>query len=103
MARSLWNKLSGIYGELWIFLVDLYQFLLTKFRGFGSCKKEKILWQSSVFAVLWCILLERNARIFNDFFSTIDFIWDKITFLAPLLCSAHGLFKDVPLVDIQRD
>ena len=37
------------------------------------------------------------------FFLTIDFVWARITFLAFLWCSAHGLFNGVPLADIQRD
>ena len=102
-ARSIWNRLFGFFGESWVCPMDLQQFLLIKFRGFGSRKEAKILWQSSVFAVLWCIWLERNARVFNDSFSTIDFVWDRIIFLASLWCSAHGLFNGVPLADIQRD
>ena len=101
--------------------MDLHQFLLIKFQGFGSRKEFKILWQFSIFAILWCIWLERNARSFNDSFSTIGFVWyritigfvwyritigfvwDRITFLASLSCLAHGLFDSIPLVDIQRD
>ena len=80
--------------------MDLHQFLLIKLRGFGSCKEAKILWQTSVFAMLWCILLEMNARVFNDSFSFIYFLWDRITLLASLWCAAHGLFNSVPLADI---
>ena len=61
--------------------MDLHHFLFTKFRDFGSCKDAKILWQSLVYAVLWCIWLERNARIFNDSFSTVDFIWALLFWL----------------------
>ena len=102
-VRSIWIRLLGISGELWVCPMDLRKFLHTKFRGFGSRKEAKILWQSSIFAVLWCIWLERIARIFNDSFSTIDFVWDKIAFLASFWCSTHGLFNSVPLADIQRD
>ena len=100
MVRSLWNGLFGIFGELWVCPIDLSQFLLTKFRGFGSCKKTKIC---LVFVVPWCIWLEKNHRIFNDSFSTIYYIWERIIFWESLWCCAHGLFNDVCLVDIQRD
>ena len=83
--------------------MDLHHFLLTKFRGFGSSKGAKILWQSSFYAMLWCIWLERNAKICHDSFSTVDFIWDRITFLASLWCSTHGLFHGMLLSDIQGD
>ena len=48
------------------------------------------------------IWLERKS-IFYDSFSTIDFVWDRITYLASLWCSTHGLFNRVCLDDIQRD
>ena len=42
--------------------MDLHQFLPTKFRGFGSCKEAKIMWQSSVLqcfgAFCWKGILE---------------------------------------------
>ena len=103
MARSLWIRISGIFGELWVCPMDLHQFLLAKLRGFGSCKEAKILWQSSIFAMLWWIWLERNSWVFNDSFFTLDFVWDRITYLASLWCSAHDLFNGVPLADIKRE
>ena len=54
--------------------IGLYQFLLTKFRGFGQCKEAKIRWQPSIFIVLWYIWLDKNSRVFNDSLSTLDFI-----------------------------
>ena len=39
----------------------------------------------------------------DDSFSTIDFVWDRITFFTSLWYLAHGLFNGVPLADIQRD
>lgn len=35
---------------------------------------------SSIYAILWCIWLERNGRIFKGNFSTVDFIWDRVLF-----------------------
>lgn len=81
--------------------MDLRYFLLTKFRGFGSRKEDKITWQCSVFAVLWRISLERNGRIFSDSFLTLDFEWVRVTL--SLWCSFHELFSGVSLLDMQRD
>ena len=36
-------------------------------------------------------------------FSIVDFMLERITFLASLWCFAHGLLSGVPLADIQRD
>lgn len=46
---------------------------------------------------------KRKARIFKNSFSFIDFIWDKVTLLASLWSSAHGLFASVTLLDLQRE
>ena len=35
MADSLWNTLFGIFGECWVCLAMLDQFLLISFMGFG--------------------------------------------------------------------
>ena len=61
------------------------------------------MWQFSVFVVLWYIWLEGNSRVFNDSFSTIDFLWDRITYLVSLWSLAHGLFNVVLVANIQRD
>ena len=36
-------------------------------------------------------------------FRLLIFVWDRITFLVSVWCSAHGLFNGVPLANIQRD
>ena len=75
MARSTKNKLFGIFRESGVCPMDLHHFLLTKLRGFGSCKDAKILQQSLVYVLLWYIWLDKHARIFNDSLLTINLIW----------------------------
>lgn len=102
-ATLIWNKLFGIFGESWACPLSLNQFLAMNFRGFGCRKEARTLWLCLVFAILWCLWLERNARIFQDSFATLDCIWDRIVVLASLWCSAHGCFRGVSLSDMQRD
>ena len=70
-------------------------------RGFGSHDKKRSYGSPPFVRCFGSIWLERNSKIFNDSFSTVDFIWDKITFLASR--STHGLFNGVPLANIQRE
>lgn len=99
----LWSKLSEIFRENQICLTDLLQFLLTKFKGFGIHMQAKIPQQCPVFAILWCHWLERDARIFEGTSSSLDNIWDRVTFSASTCCSAHGHVWGVSLVDMKRD
>ena len=50
-------------------------------------------------AFVWKGILD----FFHDSFMTVDFIWDRITYLASLWYSAYGLSKGVPVANIQRD
>lgn len=104
VASSLWNMLFGIFGEESLgFPLGLYQFILIKFRGFGSRKGVKIMWKCYIYAVLLYIRwLERFARILNDSLSTLDFICCWFSLSASLWCSAHGLFSSsgVSLLDM---
>ena len=43
-------------------------------------------------AVLWCIWLERNARIFKQQFQPLVVVWDKILLVASLWLKAHNFF-----------
>lgn len=98
MAWNMWNRLFGFLEENWVSPGDLGAFLSTKFRGFGRRKENQTLWLSAVFATLWSIWLERNARVFKSQ-SLPPHLWNRITFMASLWVSASGLFKGVSLVD----
>ena len=81
----------------------LDQFLLTSFVGFGRKKKAKSLWQCAVYAIVWCIWLERNSCIFNGKHSDKQILWDRIRRLASTWCKVHDFFRGVSLSDMQRD
>ena len=53
-----------------------------------------------VFGILWCIWLEKNARIFQSASMPLDLLWDRIRFLAFLWGSANWCFKVVSVTDI---
>lgn len=71
-GEFLWNRLFGVFEKSWIRPLNLHNSLLTKFRGFSSCNRKDA--NVSVYAVSWCICLERNSRIFNESFWALDFI-----------------------------
>lgn len=89
----MWCQLFGVFGEPWICPLSLESFLLTKCLGFGVSKESKGLWKCFVFAFVWGIWLERNARIFRDSYNTPEMMWDRVAFFASLLCVASGFFK----------
>ena len=57
----IWNSLFG-EGRILGLPTLVEQLLSTSFMGFG---KRKILWKCDIFAVLWGLWLEHNARIFT--------------------------------------
>ena len=103
VARFVWDKLFGIFGEYWVCPADLGAFFANRCVGFGRRKDQKALWYCAVLAILWCLWLERNDRIFKNKFLPPHLLWDRITFLSSLWVSSNGLFSGVSLSDIQRD
>ena len=101
-SNYLQNKLFKIFWENWVLPKNLHQFLLIIFKGFNFHKQDKILWKCWVFAILQCLWVARNARIFKRTSLSLNNIWDRVIFLASLWCFANGLFRGVSLLDIQR-
>ena len=66
----------GIFGDCWVCLATLDQFLVISFAGFGKRKEAKSLWQCAIYATVWCIWLEHNSRTFNDRFSNKQVLLD---------------------------
>ena len=75
MARNYGLLFSSRYG---------FFFVIT--RG------KKMLCEVAGLAVLWCIWLGSNARIFKRQFQPIVLVGDKILFFASLWLKAHDFF-----------
>lgn len=95
MAVSLSNKL---FGNIWwesCQLVELEQFLLLQFKGFGHTNGRS-LWKCAVYEVIWNVFLEWNAHIFRGISLSLDHLWAKILFAASLWCLAQGFSGECP-------
>lgn len=103
VAWDIWNKLFGIANENWVCPVDLGSFFAINFFGFSTRKEHRILWKAAVFATVWCLWMERNARVFKQRFLSPLLLWDRIRYVATLWVIANGCFKGIPLLDAHRD
>ncbi|KAH0992534.1 hypothetical protein GBA52_004017 [Prunus armeniaca] len=57
------------------------------FRGFigeGTEKKENALWRCAILALLWCVWLKQNNRIFEAKEEVVEPIWETIRRFASL-------------------
>ncbi|RVW22239.1 hypothetical protein CK203_099396 [Vitis vinifera] len=68
-----------------------------KFNGFGSSKREIVLWQVASIVLIWIVWRERNAMIFEDKVRNSEYLWDSIFFLASLWAFYSKVFKGTPL------
>ena len=68
-----------------------------KFNGFGSSKREIVLWQVASIVLIWIVWRERNAMIFEDKVRNSEYLWDSIFFLLVGL-SAPRFLRGLPLM-----
>ena len=64
---------------------------------------QKSLQQCSIYATVWSIWLEHNSRTFNDRFSDMQVLLDRIKHLDSIWCKVYSLFRGISLLDILRD
>lgn len=76
---------------------------MTRFVGYGKEKDKRILWQCTVFCVLWFLWMEQNARIFRDQFPFNYLLKDRMVFLPALWCKVWSSFTGVSLPHVTRD
>lgn len=69
----------------------------------GAVGDQERLWISDVFAMIWSVWIGRIACIFRDYYSTNSCIWPEVAYIAFLWCKAVGLFRVLPLGDLQRE
>lgn len=100
---SIFKQLFGLFDEYWVCTRDLGAFFATSFIGFGMHKEHKALWKEAMLATVWCLWMERNARVFRKHSMPFHLVLDRIRYVATLWASANGSFKGVPLVDAHRD
>lgn len=83
--------------------LSISSFLQMYPRGFGRDKDASQLWQCGVFAVLLCIWIERNSRIFKEQFLSWSILWNSAVYLASFWALVNGAFRGMPISEIQPD
>ena len=64
-TRELWTLLLSSFGVVWVFLDSVRNLLLEwKIKGLG--KKRSVVWRMTPISLFWCILGERNRRMFHE-------------------------------------
>jgi hypothetical protein len=95
VVSQLWERLFLEAGLSWEIPDGICEFLSASRLGFGRGKKAKILWGSSVLAVIWVIWMERNRRIFEDYRGVgLEELWLRVKYLAALWSSFSVEFRD---------
>ena len=103
LAMGLWHKLFQLTKTDWVPPRSIFDMLSTNFNGFGSSKRDIVLWQAACIALIWAVWQERNARIFKDKARNSENLWDMIHFLASLWAFCSKVFKGIPLNVIHLD
>ena len=75
--------------------------MIISFRGLGNSIRGKTRWQIACLTLLWIMLQERNARIFEENWRTEGTLWDLLHFYSFLWASCTVAFRGVPLNVIQ--
>lgn len=73
MAR-IWCKLFGVRGEP----RSVEELIMISHVCFGRSRDASLLWNCSIFGLLWDIWIERNSRIFKNRELSLSFLWEKI-------------------------
>lgn len=77
--------------------------LLIDFQRFGGRRRAKALWLGVVGAIICFIWMERNARIFEDRFGSVDLMWDRVHTLASFWALVSPSSGGVLLFLISKD
>ena len=98
-SRSLWEKVFTEFDLTVKIPASLYDL-------FGGCcdarwnKKVKALWVYAVWAVLWGIWKEKNARLFSDEYNSAFILWDKILFWMAIWIKSHQDLRLISFFDL---
>ena len=101
ITLRLWHKLFNI---VWMDQVppkSICDMMTISFRGFRCSMKGKAIWQIACLTLPWIVQQERNARIFEEKWKTVETLWDLLHFYSSLWASCTTTFKGTPLNIIQ--
>ena len=98
-ARMLWFKMFREFGVA----LNVPDNILNLLNGCSYARwstKVKKLWVCAVWAVLWGIWIERNARVFSDVYDSVHNLWDKILYWVAIWIKNHKDFRHISLSDL---
>ena len=96
ITLGLWHKLLRATNLEWVPPRNIRDIFIISFKGLGKSIKGKTLWHIAYFTILWIVLQEKNARIFEERCRTKEVLWGLIHFYASLWASCTTPFKRVP-------
>jgi hypothetical protein len=95
VVSQLLERLFLEAGLTWEIPAGSCELLCVRRLSFGRGKKAKVLWGSSLLAVIWVIWMERNRRIFEDYRGVgLEELWLRVKYLAALWFSFSVEFRD---------
>ena len=95
VVSQLWERLFQEASLIWKISSGSCEFLSVTRLGFGRGKKAKVLWRSSILAVIWVVWMERNKQIFEDYKGVgLEELWLRVKYLAALWSSFLVEFRD---------
>ena len=77
---KLWHKPFRLVSLAWVPPRSVSDMLTISFRIWGTLLEAKVLWKITCFLLIWIVWRERNVRIFEDKWRSIEMIWDLVYF-----------------------
>ena len=85
----------------WVSPGTICDMMVISFKCFGNSFRGRTLWRIAYLSLLWIVWKERNARIFENTWRTLDSLWDSLHFFVSFWAYCIDIFKPYPLSVIQ--
>ena len=90
--KHIWAKMWDLFGVIGDVPYRWAEFIVIKWRFQQHGKKIKVLWRFLMMAVAWLVWLERNRRVFEERWNSIEELWCHARFLVGLWARASKIF-----------
>ena len=101
ITLGLWCRIFSQAGMEWVQPSNICDMLVISFKCFGYSIRGKTLLRIACLSLLWIVWRERNARIFEDIWKTLEMMWDQLHFYVSFWAYYTNIFKPYPLGVIQ--
>ncbi|XP_026429065.1 uncharacterized protein LOC113325040 [Papaver somniferum] len=98
VTREIWYYFLGSYNLQWVFQETVRNTILErrKKKGRNLCLRTKI-WDIIPFAIWWAVWLERNARVFNGKYNSVENMKDSVKAFIYNWCVGTSIFEGITL------